>query len=69
MCNSSPSYDAPEPAKIAKPAATPPAPTEAPMAPEPAESATKKKKASAKGKLALKSDVSTPEATGLNIFN
>ncbi len=55
--------------KAATPAATPPSPTEGPTAPEPAESATKKKKAVAKGKLALRSDVSTPSGVGLNTFS
>lgn len=69
MCMSSPDIPTVEPAKIAKPAATPPSPTESPIAPEPADSASKKKKTTAKGKLALKSDIAAPTETGLNIFN
>lgn len=69
MCNSSPDIEYVEPAKAAKPAATPPSPTESPTAPEEAgSSGGKKKKSTAKGKLALRSDVNAPAATGLNIF-
>ena len=68
MCNSTPDIEYVEPAKAAKPAATPPSPTESPTAPEPADSANTKKKTAPKGKLALRSDVAAPAATGLNIF-
>lgn len=68
MCSSTPDIEYVEPAKAAEPAATPPSPTESPTAPEPAGGAEAKKKTAPKGKLALRSDVAAPSATGLNIF-
>ena len=68
MCTSSPDMPDVETYKAATPAATPPSPTESPKAVEPADSASKKKKATAKGKLALTAPMSTPSASGLNIF-
>lgn len=68
MCGSSSSPTV-ETYKAAKPAATPPSPIEAPKTIEPADTASKKKKATAKGKLALTAAMSTPESSGLNVFS
>lgn len=55
--------------KVAKPAATPPSPTESPTAPEATDTTTAtKKKSTMKGKLALRSNLNTPSGLGLNTF-
>ena len=68
MCSSGSKQPEVTPYKIAKPAATPPSPIEPQAAPEIADSVNKKKRSTPKGKLALRSDITTPDAAGLNIF-
>lgn len=70
MCVNSGSIPKVEPYKVAKTAAAPPSPTESPSAPESSETVTAKKKNTQKGKLALRSTVSTPSSgVGLNNFS